>query len=469
MRDLWLVRLLTQVAHTLDELFHRTGDSYKKIVNDTSGKVVGTVRHDLEADERSSEGVRHSMVKNAEGGGEHVLRTNRDEAPPEPGTAADRTHAAARGHLDQIGVTGAQLRALALTDNATRRLGDALREKGTKSDKAFKKSITVRDNMRNAILFGDWDAVGKIISKNNMSGEETDDLLNSLGAEVPLRRIIKKPTYDGDFLHSLPSSLRRTGSPPRSATYVIPELKTRVDIDMERNTVQFTVNPYSERPGWGRWEQSVTLPMQEQAFTWVSSSDIYGTRKEAFLSQLDVFGALAERGSTVYTHVTGELNLPGILTSESWGNTPFRGPSGLRGLNVERASLGNPEDYAAAIRTAASGDSIKGPIKNVRGAESFVSSHYVTPGESSPIVLFDESVTNLRHTIPNPGGIGIVGGTSFDDPSLIGIWVPPTFRENLLHWISQWPEDEITQVFRGKPHESILISSAEHLSERPRG
>ncbi|MGW4095010.1 hypothetical protein [Nocardia sp. NPDC004750] len=451
-----MIRAITRAMEELKRLTRKETQAWR----DTEESMTRLVRRDIDEKVNLDQRGRREVEEAGEGLGAQGQGTGVDRAP---GARAQGTDAV------ELSVSGRQLHALAQSDNAARDLEHILREKGTKWDKVYEKSGRVREQLRHAILADNREAVRKIITKNKMTGKETDELLSSLDADISLNRIIKEPPYDGDFLNSLPNSIRHTGTPTRSGTYVIPELRTRVEVDFEKNTVEFSVNPYHNRPGWDDWEQHVALPLQEQRFPWVSSSDIYGTQREAFRSQLDTFGALSERGSTVYTHMTGEPNLPGILTSESWGTTRLRGQDGLNGLNVERASLGNPEDYAAAIRAAANGDPIKAPIKNVSGRGSFVSSHYVTPGSSNPIILFDESVTDLRHTIPNPGGIGIVDRTRFDDPSLIGIWVPPTFRENLLHWISEWPEAEVTRLFRGRSPESILISSAEHLPELPRG
>ncbi|WP_040838686.1 hypothetical protein [Nocardia brevicatena] len=452
-----MTRILTWAKEELKRLTRKETEAW----GDTEESMTRLVREDVDEKVHLDQGGGREIEEAGEGLGTQGQGTGADRAP---GARAQGTDAV------ELSVSGRQLHALAQSDNATReQLRKMLTEKRIKSNKAYEKSSRVREQMRNAILADDREAVRKIITKNKMSGEETDELLSSLDVDIPLNRVIKEPRYDGDFLNSLPNSIRHTETPTRSGTYVIPGLRTRVEVDVEKNTVEFSVNPYHHRPGWDAWEQRVTLPLQEQRFPWVAPSDIYGTQREAFRSQLATFGALAERSSTVYTHMTGELNLPGILTSESWGTTRLRGPDGLDGLNVEQASLGAPGDYAVAIRAAANGEPIKAPIKNVRGEDSFVSSYYVTPGSAHPIILFDESVTDLRHTIPNPGGIGIVDRTRFDDPSLIGIWVPPTFRENLLHWISGWPEAEVTRLFRGRSPESILISSAEHLLELPRG
>lgn len=101
------------------------------------------------------------------------------------------------------------------------------------------------------------------------------------------------------------------------------------------------------------------------------------------------------------------------------------------------------------------------PTVSVEGFPSVSSAGYIYPGALNPVFLFRESMPEHRGTVPGAGGLGILGETQFDDPGLIGVWVTPTYRKNLLHWIEGWPQEKKQAIFKNRSPEDLLLSTAE--------
>lgn len=215
------------------------------------------------------------------------------------------------------------------------------------------------------------------------------------------------------------------------------------------------------------------LPLHEQRpDRWIHTDDVYGTAEEATRSQLEVFGALAAQTDYVYTHSTTYSNVILDIVNSKLGF----GASRLkrrerRGLYVDQGRLADPEAYIQAIAQLDAGLSPVYPLMGggqgkaggIPKVPSFTTADYVSPGSVVPIILFDKRVETHREMTAQNWYPMIVGKTKLNDPSVLGIWVTPTYRENLLRWIGTWSDSRKKQIFGEREPETLFISTAAQL------
>jgi hypothetical protein len=407
--------------------------------------------------------------------GEHDLWPR---VPTRPGRTERRfrgqpaeSHETSEPSPSPLNVTGGQLRALALTQTLGLRYETALYDQGLDGDSVYQRNTDAKAHLSAAILAADQTATQQIISELNLAHDEAaENLIEALGDQhLTLDQVLgplQSNTDDMYFLKSLDVP-RHTELPTDKGRYIVPDLGASVEIRPDQDTVTLRVK--SAELGLGL-PQQVELPLGGQHLEWVDSDEVYGTPQEALHAKLEVFGALARQHERVFTHITGEVNLPQIISSESWGNiTTLRGAEAssrqLSGLMTENAALWSPEVYDKALEQMAAGQEPELPDRPKSGP-SVLDALYVRPDDTSPVLLFRPDAGDHREVIKNPGGYAFIGGLEFAEPSLIGVLVTPTFRRNLLHWIDTWPPEEKERIFKGRAPETILISSAEVLQSQ---
>jgi hypothetical protein len=373
----------------------------------------------------------------------------------------------------ELSVNGSQLLGLAFTDEVSlayrRHLFD--RDRGSKIKPLLRRlpgqSLAAKvdkktEALRQAILDDNKEAAIKLGEELTVPDDHSvQKLIGALEQDVSLSDVLKKHA-DHEFLQSLTLPVRRD-KPRDNTAIVLPDLGVHAFVEPDKNNLLLSVDIHDDSRLTG---VPVSLALDQQSLAWVAEEAVQGTKEEALSSQLDVFGALSAQTDAVYTHMTYNIYLPGILSSESFGTSQLRGhraiAHGLKGLFVEKGQLGTPKSYDDAKSKVMLGDKPTLPVKIYEG-ESVISSGYVEPGNShQAIILLDQEVAKHREST----GTGFVGSFRHDDQDIIGYLVTPTVRKNLLTWINTWPEEKKTRIFGNRTPESLLIASAKDLPEK---
>lgn len=388
-----------------------------------------------------------------------------------------------QGHREQaetsprttLSVNGSQLRGLAYANLVCKEYENHVidREKGSKlrplARRLFGQDVyeiveKKKAKLKKAIMDGDTKAATEL-AQGLAVPEQTSaqGLIDTLTADLTLDEVLDKG-HDYEFLKSLQLP-PHTEIPAAETPILLPDLGIGVLVDPDKNKFELPIRPSPET-----LRQYVTLPLDQQKLAWIDYETLEGPTDEALLSQLDVFGALAETTDTVYTHKTGGVNLPGFLSSEEFGNSMLRWESsGKRGLMVEKVSLGDADYYTDSIAKLNAGEEPAWRLVKQDGTKSFVHAAYIEAGRADePILLFDKELPTRREVDQSGGFPQIIGKIRFDDPSLIGIWTSPTLRRHLLTWIDGWSEERKQKMFGDRNPGSILISSADQLEEKYR-
>jgi hypothetical protein len=365
-----------------------------------------------------------------------------------------------------LGLTGGQLRALAIVNSLAGEVGYAVYESTQDSDLSSRRRVELAEQLTTAIRANDQAEVARVISGlDDPDMKSAKALVAALESNESPAGALRAHQADDDFTAWLSQSSlpRQSGIPTAEGSYLLPAIGARAFVSPEAGALTVEVKLYDDSPQ----KDLLRIPLGDHELEWIDWHEIYGSSREAMASQLEVFGAIAAHTDTVYTHVRATTFVPALLQSEAWGSTRLRGADAaarnLIGLDAEKGTLGDPDKYeTAAERLRAGQRPGRSPIKNNDGKGSIVSSIYVETGSPDAVILFDQSITEHREVLKPPAH-GIVGQTRFDDPDLIGIWVAPRFRENLLAWINTWPDEEKARIFKGRGPESILISKAEDI------
>lgn len=299
------------------------------------------------------------------------------------------------------------------------------------------------------------------------SREILDALSKNISVKEACKDYLKFDKEFREFIQSLPGHPLYE-LPKESARVFLTQLGIEAYVNPKSNTLRLSPEDFLKG--------TVALPADRQHPLYIGEKEVFGEKSsEMTISRLEIFAELAKRYPKVFTHIARMDKLPTILQAGLLGKDYGRvkGNTQEKGLFVEELTFKDAPKYTEVIQQLKAGNDIAipwdeiNPNQEVKLASTARLGYnyplheltYIHPNEINPVAIFSDKLPE-EHKLQ---GWLMDGKVDIQDKCLIVIWVTPTYRQHLLHWISTWTPEKRQEVFGERKPEEVLISSVKDL------